>query len=56
MDKVQISIYVPVDVKEKLRYLAEENGQMFSDYVRMILIQHTKHAVGNKFDKEIKRN
>ena len=28
----QISMYVPEDVKEGLKQLAEENYQMFSDY------------------------
>jgi predicted DNA-binding protein len=46
----QISIYVPEDIKEGLKQLAEENYQMFSDYVRLILTKHVKENL--KKDKK----
>ncbi len=50
MRLTQISMYVPEDVKEGLKKLAEENYQMFSDYVRLILTKHVKENL--KIDKE----
>lgn len=50
MRLAQISMYVPEDVKEGLKKLAEENYQMFSDYVRLVLTKHVKENL--KKDKE----
>ena len=48
----QISMYVPEDVKEGLKQLAEENYQMFSDYVRLVLTRHVKENLKKDKNKD----
>lgn len=52
MRLTQISMYVPEDVKEGLKQLAEENYQMFSDYVRLVLTKHVKENLKKDKDRD----
>ena len=48
----QISLYVPEEIKEGLKQLSEENYQMFSDYVRLVLTKHVKENLKKDKDKD----
>lgn len=42
-DTVRVVVYLPKDVAELLEKNAEEKGLSLSAYIRMLLIEYTKH-------------